>query len=75
MLRFIKIIAVLLVLPVSVKADPPNSADAALIMMRGGIIFSGALLDVNDNPIENSAFYHVLMMLIVDDEKFCVRRS
>ena len=74
MLRFIKIIAVLLVLPVSVKADPPNSADAALIMMRGEIIFSGALLDVNDNPIENSVFYHVLMMLIFDDEKFCVRR-
>tara|TARA_A100001015_G_C14758838_1_gene620522 strand:- start:349 stop:576 length:228 start_codon:yes stop_codon:yes gene_type:complete len=75
MLRFIKIIAVLLVLPVSVKADPRNSADTALEMMRAEIIFSGALLDFNDNPIENSAFYHVLMMLIVDDEKFCVRRS
>jgi hypothetical protein len=63
MLRFIKIIVVLLVLPVAAKAEDPLSNRHSLqVMLKGEILGSGPIFDDNSNPINYSAFYHVLML-------------
>ena len=72
MFRFIKILAVLLVLPVSVKADDlpdlpkrghPYPIHSAQIMLKGEIIYSEKLysgpMSTDGNTMRRSAFYHL----------------
>ena len=69
MFRFIKILAVLLVLPVSVKAEKmaghPYPIHSAQIMLKGEIIYSEKLYansgGFDGKPIRRSAFYHLRM--------------
>ena len=56
MIRLINIIAVLLLLPITVTAEPVNDAISTRIMQKGEIVYSGPLVADNGKPIPNSAF-------------------